>query len=110
MPHGIFPPELARLHVEHAGQKYLPSNGTEGDIFIASWCGECQRNRSARDGILFEAVDPEKEICMVLSSSFAGEADEWQIGPDGQPRCVAFVSAGQPVAASRCQHTMELDL
>ena len=31
--------------------KYLPSNGTEGECFFESWCRHCQRDRAMRDDV-----------------------------------------------------------
>lgn len=109
MPHGIFPESLARIHVEDkaCGQQYMPSNGTEGHIFIESWCGECARDRSVREGEPLDECD-DNEVCQIIGASFRGEANEWQIGPDGQPHCTAYVPAGHVPPSPRCEHTQEL--
>ncbi len=109
MPHGIFPPGLAKMHVERAGKPYTPSSGTEGSIFIESWCGECQRDRAMREGIDFLDIrDPETESCQILNASFRGEATQWQYDQNGQPCCTAFVSNDEPVHAPRCEHTTDM--
>ena len=109
VPHGIFAPDLAKLYVEDAGRQYTPSNGTEGSIFLESWCGECARDRSMRDGVDIDECE-DNERCDIIAASFRGEAKEWVIGADGQPRCTQYVSAGEPVPAPRCAFTMELPL
>lgn len=109
MPHGIFPPDLAKLHVEDAGQQYVPSNGTEGSIFLDSWCSECARDRSMRDGVDIDECDDD-ERCPIIAASFVGRAQEWVIGADGQPCCRQYVPAGEPIPAPRCAFTMELPL
>jgi len=111
MPHGIFPESLARIYVEDkaCGQQYKPSNGTEGYIFLESWCGECARDRSMREGVDVDDCDDD-ERCDIIAASFRGEAKEWRIGIDGQPRCTAFAPADEPgpAPAPRCEHTLEL--
>ena len=109
MSHHIFPPGLAQLHAAEAGRQWQPSNATEGQAFIEAWCCECQRDRCLREGLDIRQVD-ETETCQIFSASFRGEAVEWQMGTDGQPRCTAFVPAGEPVPRPRCTHTLELPL
>ncbi len=106
----VLPAGLAQLQAASAGRQWQPSNGTEGQAFIEAWCCECQRDRPLREGRDFLQVDPETETCQILNASFSGEAVEWQIGADGQPRCTAFVPAGEAVPRPRCGHTLELPL
>lgn len=111
MPHGIHPPELAAAHAEIAGSKYQPSNGTEGEIFIDSWCGSC-----ARSGAPGRPDDAGEEIigCSITgrTMAFSPEDDEypveWQYGADGQPRCTAWVAEGEPIPTPRCQQTLDM--
>lgn len=113
MPHGLFPPELATLHVESAGRQWTPSNNTEGQHFIESWCRQCWwNNHNLHEDVPFDEIDPLEGICQIFDASFRGEAWEWQIGADGQPRCTAYVPAGQPLPLPppRCEHTLELPL
>ena len=86
MPHGIYPPEdAAEFFAPLAGKKFRPSNGTEGEIFIDSWCGECARDKN--------------QGCPIVAATFAFDVDEpeypqeWQYGEDGQPKCTAFEPA-----------------
>lgn len=109
MSHHIFPAGLAQLHAADAGRQWTPSNGTEGQLFIEAWCCECQRDRVLSEGLDTRQVDP-AETCQIFEASFRGEAVEWQIGADGQPRCTAFVPVGEPVPRPRCGHTLELPL
>jgi hypothetical protein len=109
MSHHIFPESLAQLHAADAGRQWTPSNGTEGQLFIEAWCCECQRDRVLSEDLDVRQVDP-AETCPIFDASFRGEAVEWQIGADGQPRCTAFVAAGETVPRPRCDHTLELPL
>lgn len=99
MPHGIYPEDHAELLREEIGRKWRPSNGTEGCIFIESWCGECSRDAN--------------EDCTILAATFAYDVDdptyprEWCIGADGQPRCTAFLPIGEE-PKHRCERTPDL--
>ncbi len=103
----MFTAEHARLNRDLVGQQYMPSNGTEGEIFQSEWCARCQRDRAMREGIPFEDIDPERESCQILNASYRGEAFEWVYDASGQPLCTAFVPAGDRVV-DRCQHTTEM--
>ena len=83
MPHGIYPPEdAAEFFAASAGEKYRPSNGTEGMIFAASFCDKCARDVN-RD-------------CPIRGASYCYDVSEpeypseWQYGKDGQPTCTAY--------------------
>jgi len=88
MPHGIYPKDLADRLIAKAGQPFQPSNGTEGEIFIVSWCGECEHDVN---------MD-----CPIIAASMAyqpgdvGYPKEWIYGEDGQPKCTAHSSACNP--------------
>jgi hypothetical protein len=108
----IHPAGLAAMNIERAGQKYQPSNGTEGDIFMSAWCCECQRDRSMREGDPIEECDDNQRCDIIANTMFYDVSDpaypsEWQYGQDGQPRCTAFVEAGEPIP-HRCEHTPDL--
>lgn len=102
-----FPADLAKLYAEQAGQRYEPSNGTEGEIFMSEWCRHCARDRAMREGVELDECDDE-EVCQIIAASFAGEAKEWVYGKDGQPMCTAFVPADQAVPQPRCEHTVDM--
>lgn len=107
MADGVFPPELAKLTVEHAGQQYTPSNGTEGEAFWSWWCNRCERDK-VMNGTVCEADAGDDDMCQILGASFRGEAKEWVYGHDGQPMCAAFVPMGDKPHEARCEHTQEL--
>jgi len=102
-----FPADLAKLYVEHAGQRYEPSNGTEGEIFMSEWCRQCARDRAMREGEPETECDDD-ELCTIIAANFAGEAKEWVYGTDGQPMCTAFVKASSEIPAPRCEHTPDM--
>ena len=100
MPHGIYPDDHAAVLKESAGEKFRPSNGTEGELFIDSWCFECQRDTN--------------QDCPIVAATFAFDVtdpeypSEWQYGPDGQPRCTAFIPIGDPLPTPRCERTEDM--
>lgn len=109
----IYTDSHAALLVERAGQKYRPSNGSEGEAFFESWCSECQRDKAMREGAPLEDCD-DNERCDIIGDTFAYSVDDprypdaWQYGPDGQPRCTAFVEAGQPIPEPKCERTRDM--
>lgn len=59
---------------------YRPSNATEGDGFLAEWCGRC-------------ALDMHCKLVSATMRNRTGDPNypvEWVRGPHG-PRCLAFV-------------------
>lgn len=96
-------------------ERYRPSNGTEGEIFIETFCFRCQRDAAYQ-------ADPENaEGCPILANSFAyGINDpnypvEWvrdvgsdvtMIGGNGA-RCTAFIERGKEIPY-RCQDTKDM--
>lgn len=81
---GIYPPDFAAMLVARAGEKYRPSNGTEGGIFTSATCDQCYRGKT--------------RSCVILAATFAFDVEddeyptEWQYGLDGQPTCTAFAT------------------
>jgi hypothetical protein len=113
MTSAIYPKTLADMLIYRAGEKYRPSNGTEGDCFFAAWCCKCQRDKAMREGSNIDECD-DNERCDIIANTMAYDLEdpeypvEWQYGKDGQPCCTAFVTAGDAVPAPRCEHTMDL--
>ena len=96
----IYPDSLAEMLMKRAGEKYRPSNGTEGDLFISGNCYHCME-----DG----------DNCEILHRTFAHDVEdpeypsEWQYGTDGQPTCTAFRRLDEEdVTAVRCKHTVDM--
>lgn len=109
----IFVEQHAEALKERAGEKYRPSNGTEGDFFFDAWCRNCQRDKAMREGIdVFDCDDDER--CEIIALTFALDVDDkdyphqWQYGKDGQPCCTAFVPAGEPLPLPRCTKTADI--
>lgn len=96
----IYSKDWAEMTTEEAGKPYRPCNGTEGGMFIESWCGNCERDTG--------------QDCQIVGNTFVYPVDhpdypkEWQYGPDGQPRCTAFLAEGQPIPAPPDTATMDM--
>ena len=101
MNKGIYPPKLASMLVHRAGEKYRPSNGTEGDIFQSAFCEHCKRDKVLNGTVSMEDADGE-DYCGIIAETMARDKDdpkypqEWQIGADGQPCCIAFTEMDAP--------------
>ena len=80
----IYPAELAERCKARVGQKYQPSNGTEGAIFQELFCMRCKQGDDSCD-IATRA--------WWLDLNDPNYPSEWQYGPDGQPKCTAFEKA-----------------
>lgn len=109
----IYPESWAALNVESAGQPYRPGNGTEGELFIDSWCAQCERDHGMMAGLPLEECD-DNQICRIIADTYLFAVTdpkypkEWQYGQDGQPRCTAHVPKGQPIPAPRDEQTIDL--
>lgn len=109
----IYSAKQAALNASDAGKKYQPCNGSEGEIFLNAWCGECQRDKSMREGVPLEECD-DNERCDIIALTHCYSVEderypsEWQYGPDGQPRCTAFVEKGQPIPPQKDDRTLDL--
>jgi len=85
-------------------EKYRPSNGTEGDIFTAEWCGNCLHYK-----------DPEtEEYCQILGDTFAFNVDddnypgEWTYDENGKPMCAAYNHNTETRLTPRCTRTEDM--
>ncbi|PKO49044.1 MAG: hypothetical protein CVU31_02685 [Betaproteobacteria bacterium HGW-Betaproteobacteria-4] len=113
MSQAIYPATLAAMTAKRAGEKYRPSNGTEGDLFFAAWCGKCQRDKAMREGCAIEECD-DSERCDLIASTMMFDIDEpgypteWQYDKTGQPSCTAYIPAGDLLPPQRCEHTQDL--
>ena len=98
---------------EHQRTSFQPSNGTIGASFIAEWCGNCARDKALREGVALEECD-DSERCDIVGRTMLYNVDapeypiEWIYDRDRQPCCTAFVQAGDPVPAPRCEHTNDM--
>ena len=102
----MYPPDFARVMVVKAGQQWMPSNGTEGEIFHSEWCCQCARDQ-VMNGSVWEADAGDDDYCPILGASFRGEATQWVHGADGQPTCTQFIPVGEPLR-NRCEFTPDL--
>jgi len=69
-------------------KKYRPSNGTEGERFMAHFCDRCKRDASFRRG--------EGDSCKIIANTMAysisdeNYPSEWVEHDDGSIECTAF--------------------
>ena len=83
----MYTDEFAERLKYRAGQKYQPSNGTEGVLFMENFCHRCTQDSDANP-------------CPIIAYSMIYNVDdpeyphEWQYGEDGQPICTAFKPVG----------------
>lgn len=109
----IFPARLAESLKDHAGEKYRPANGTEGDIFISQWCSHCQNDKALREGCAVNWMD-DFERCDIIDKTMLFNVDdpeypsEWVYGEDGQPCCTAFVATGDERSVFRDPLTVDM--
>ena len=109
----IFPTTLDEMTKQRAGEKFRPSNGTEGELFYRAWCYGCQRDKAMREGCDVAECD-DNERCEIIADTMCFDVDdpqypsEWQYGKDGQPCCTAFVPSGSAVPPPRCDKTVDM--
>jgi len=72
-------------------EKYRPSNGTEGMIFIDSNCRNCIHGKYEHTG------NTKDKPCDILTRSFCFDLKdneypaEWQYNSENQPTCTSFI-------------------
>ena len=109
----IYPENFAAILKDRAGEKYQPSNGTEGDCFFSSWCRQCARDKAMSEGKDLDECD-DNERCDIIGKTMSYRPSEpeypqeWQYGKDGQPCCTAFVPAGEPIPAPPDELTIDM--
>lgn len=75
-----------------AGKPYMPSNGTEGNMFEEQWCGPCVKRSS----------------CRKMLNAMAGiQPRAWRYDDEGRPVCTSFADTRQRRVA-RCKTTDDL--
>lgn len=77
----MFPDYQAEILKEDAGQKYRPSNGTEGDLFMSEYCWRCQLETHC-------TIPGKTALYQIEADDYPAQ---WQIGSDGQPTCTEFL-------------------
>jgi hypothetical protein len=89
---------------EHSGtyRPYRPSNGTEGDIFMAEWCEKCELHNHSD----FDAPCMIQLRALAHSISEPEYPAEWNYTNGGAPQCTAFTT-GEP-EDPRCERTIDM--
>lgn len=115
MSRNIFPAGLASMFAASSvGKKFRPSNGTEGELFIAAWCHNCKKDSFANESCDSEHCH-DQETCQIIGDTMLfdvedeGYPSEWTYGTDGQPRCTAFISIdSDETTTPRCNFTADM--
>lgn len=87
-------------------QPYRPSNGTEGECFIAANCDQCEHDKCWRLA--------EESPCEILSNSMLFNQNDphyprqWVINGDGQPECLQYLPEQDADYIPRCKLTQDL--
>lgn len=76
-------PQVLYKFPDYAGEMYLPSNGTEGMIFMDAFCDQCKKQSPTDHEPIINC-----NICMLTMAD--GEQPEWIYGPEGWPRCTEW--------------------
>lgn len=98
----IYPDDFAEMLKARAGEKYQPSNGTEGECFFEGWCCRCARDKAMSEGKDYDSCSDD-EICEIIGATMRFNVEdpdypkEWIYGADGQPMCSAFVPVGDKI-------------
>jgi hypothetical protein len=75
---------------KYTGQKYCPSNGTDGMIFIEKFCEQCIHEKFIHTG-----KEPDKK-CDIFSNTMVYDINdkeypsEWQYDENDNPTCTSF--------------------
>jgi hypothetical protein len=60
---------------------YMPSNGTDGEGFISTWCETCSKDTGIRGG---------KTHCPILGKSLRGEQPKQWVYIADNPTCISY--------------------
>lgn len=82
----IYTNDHAEILKPRAGEKWQPSNGTEGMMFISRMCGGCEKNCG-------DDYCDTQTLTMLYSTDDEEYPSEWCIDANGQPTCTAFRAA-----------------
>lgn len=92
-------------HETSNSELFLPSNGTEGMSFIATWCANCRKDPASRNA-------ESKTYCSILTRSLTEckQIKQW-VYINGKPTCTSFVHYQQPAKTkkarpNKCQLTL----
>jgi len=89
---------------------YMPSNGTEGSIFLERFCSRCERDKVVNGSATLEEADKDPSVwCDILSRSYIdSEIPEWRLDHNNSPFCTAFVPMDDLIPTPRCSRTLDL--
>ena len=73
---------------------YMPSNGTEGQIFMEKYCDKCYK---------------EKNCNMLLNSMIGKQPKQWIYDKNNKPTCTSF-NPNRPKSNNKYKHKNNLTL
>lgn len=76
------PEDAKRFFGDLVGQKYRPSNATEGDIFFSNYCDCCKHDIEQNCSIIAKT--------MLYDTKDEKYPHEWQYSELGQPICTKY--------------------
>jgi len=74
-----------------SAQPYRPSNGSEGDAFMARWCFKCIKESG----------------CSILMGAMAGKSPKQWVQDESGPKCTSFQDHRRETSY-RCRRTQDL--
>lgn len=85
MEHPANFPKILYCFPECAGKSFVPSNGTEGMVFIGEFCERCVHEKFTH------TQDHADFQCDILTRSLLGERpEEWKYSGEGYPICTKW--------------------
>lgn len=72
---------------DRAGESFMPSNGTEGDVFQCAFCYQCIHERWMHN----MEEDKEEDKCDIWSFAMMEDSvPEWKFDSEGWPHCTEW--------------------
>lgn len=83
-------PKVLYSYPECAGEKFHPANGTEGEIFMDSFCYWCIHEKWSHTQNDNDAKCEILSATMIYDTKDEDYPKEWVFGDDGYPTCTAW--------------------
>lgn len=78
-------PKVINCFPQCAGKPYIPSNGTEGDMFMQAFCFQCKNEKYSY------TMNTDDPTCEILTGSMVEhKAQEWVYSAEGWPICTKW--------------------
>ena len=86
----MYTDEMAEAMKKHAGEKWRPANGHEGDMFYSHFCQNCKNDDREN-----EDYCPLIGLTMIHSVEDKEYPIQWQIWENGLPVCTDYDSKAE---------------